>query len=378
MISKTCRYLLCFALAVLIGACAGGDEGVLRPSPGVGWVIGTQTDEDTGLSTVKILRTLNGGARWSLQTLPDGLEGLIGNDISVVSSRVVWAAAGAADIETNAGAILFTANGGDTWSVQTLPDGMISRHIKCVKGISRAEAWAASLGGDVLHTADGGMSWALVDVRDSGGEVIAMTQVNRMDVAGPDIWIVDVAAGEQGVVHSPDGGLTWTREYLPDVTPGHGPLVVSAFSSEVAWAAVNSDGHLWGTIDGGRFWTRSIDSLTGTADYDDINASSADIVWIACNGGGWNGGFTARVHVTNGAFDARLANHYPYMMEGISPMSDDKAWAVGFRMESVEPDLPRSAVLMTSDGGVTWRRQSLPAQAYDVALWKVSFAGAKR
>ncbi len=378
MMIKIYRYFLCFALFILAFGCGSADRGVPWVTPVSGWVIGTQTDEDTGVSTVKILKTADGGQRWSLQTLPAGCDGFIGNDVSAVTSRIAWAAIGAAAIETNDGGILFTSDGGVTWTFQTLPDDMNSRHIKGIKGVSPTTAWAVSLGGDVLKTADGGITWTLVEVRDIGGEILSMTEVNRMDIAGSDLWIVDVAAGENGVIHSSDRGLTWQREFLPDVTSGHGPLAVSAFSSEIAWAAVNSDGHLWETRDGGSSWSKSVDSLTGTADYDDINASSADTVWIACNGGGWNGGFTARVKVTDGSFDTRLTNHYPYMMEGVSPMTDDRAWAVGFRMSSVEPDLPRGVVLMTNDGGVTWRQQTLPESARNVALWKVSVVGAKR
>lgn len=38
--------------------------------------------------------------------------------------------------------------------------------------------------GDVLHTTDAGNSWAIVPVKDSNGNIIAMQQVNRMDVTG--------------------------------------------------------------------------------------------------------------------------------------------------------------------------------------------------
>ncbi len=141
---------------------------------------------------------------------------------------------------------------------------------------------------------------------------------------------------------------------------------------------MNFEGNLWWTSNGGRSWNKSDDSLTGTADYDDICATSADVVWIACNGGGRNGGFTSRVKIAGGRFSANTTPHYPYMMEGVSPVTDDKAWAVGFRMSSIEPALPRGAIFFTRDGGVNWERQALPSDAWDVAPWKVSVVGARR
>ncbi len=188
---------------------------------------------------------------------------------------------------------------------------------------------------------------------------------------------MDVPAGELGVIHSPDGGSTWRRESLSGIHT-LGPLAITAFDALTAWAAVNSDGHLWGTSNGGQSWTESNDGISGTMDFDDIAASSANVVWIAVNGDGWSGGFTARVTVTNGTFDSNIQAHPPYMMEGVSPLTDNHGWAVGFRMASVQPDLPMAAIYVTEDGGITWQSQTIPANARDVVLWKVSFVGARR
>jgi len=60
-----CLFLL--SLSFLFITCAGSDHSTATDT---GWVIGNVTDEDTGISTVKILKTSNGGATWVLQTLP--------------------------------------------------------------------------------------------------------------------------------------------------------------------------------------------------------------------------------------------------------------------------------------------------------------------
>jgi hypothetical protein len=62
----------------------------------------------------------------------------------------------------------------------------------------------------------------------------------------------------------------------------------------------------------------------------------------------------------------------------VSPMTDEIAWAVGFKMPWLEPDLPLGEIYYTKDGGVTWQSQTLPSDALDVNFWKVSFVGARR
>jgi photosystem II stability/assembly factor-like uncharacterized protein len=370
--NSSCLLLMCLSLMIMSCSDNAGF------TPVTGWTIGWVQNRDA--QTVKILKTSNGGATWILQTLPAECEGYHGNDISAVNHEVTWAAVGGdSGPATEQCSILHTDNGGERWTVQTLPSGMKSQHIKSIKGISPTEAWAVSLLGDVLHTTDGGVIWNIVEVRDVGGDIITMEQVNRMDVLGLDIWIVDVKGGETGCIHSPDGGLTWHQEVLSGMDDlSTGPIVVSAFSSLVTWVAMNQDGYLWWTSTGGSFWTKSNDTLVAGADYDDICASSANVVWIAFNGNAKGGGFTARVTVTDGNFETIKTNHPPYMMEGVSPMTDNKAWAVGQRMASIEPDMPMSAIYYTENGGVTWQTQTMPANALDVTLWKVSFVGARR
>jgi photosystem II stability/assembly factor-like uncharacterized protein len=367
-------WMIC-TLAIL--SCASSDPTFFISA--TGWTIGWSVDEITGLSHPKILKTSDGGISWKLQAVPGEGAGLQGNDISAVNENVAWAALGDPDSESIEGGILKTTDGGITWMFQELPGGMKSGHMKCIKGLTPEEAWAVSLEGDVLHTTDGGVTWRLVPVRTASGENISFTLVNRMDAVGHDIWIADVLAGASGVVHSRDGGRTWRRENMPDMeTQSSGPIVISAINSLMAWTAANQDGHLWWTFDGGHSWNKSNDSLTATADFDDICASDYNVVWIACNGGGRNGGFTARVRVTNGNYESNMTHHYPYMMEGVSPLTDDIAWAVGQRMDSVEPEMPMSGIFFTRDGGVNWEARTLPDNAADVILWKVSFAGARR
>ena len=372
----THRLLLLSLVAVSLAVTACGTDSSPEHRRN-GWVIGAATDAVTGVTTAKILATADGGTTWTLQATPQAFTGMRGNDISAVSADAAWAALGTENEGEGQGAIAHTSNGGVTWRMQLLPPGMVSRHIKGIKGISPTEAWAVSLRGDVLHTLDAGTTWTAVPVRRSDGQIISMQQVNRMDVTGNDIWIVDVLALSQGVIHSPDRGLTWRQEQLPGLLSGHGPLTVSAHSTQTAWVGVNSEGNLWWTDNGGALWNKSSDSIGGTADFDDICASSDDTVWVAMNQG-LGGGVTARIVVTGGAFSTVQFTDVAYNFEGISPLDDQRAWLVGMKTYRADPGLPNGVIYSTRDGGATWQKETVPDTARDVDCWKVSFVGARR
>jgi photosystem II stability/assembly factor-like uncharacterized protein len=74
-----------------------------------------------------------------------------------VDERTAWAA-----FVGNPGVtfpyVLHTTDGGATWFTQTLP-AEANFGLKSIKGVSRMEAWAATLDGVILHTTDGGATW---------------------------------------------------------------------------------------------------------------------------------------------------------------------------------------------------------------------------
>jgi photosystem II stability/assembly factor-like uncharacterized protein len=375
------RRLLIFSwisLSLMLSSCTDNVlVGALSP-PVTGWVIGQSTDDaEIPNPTAQILKTVDGGATWTLQTLPAEVVGFNGNDISSVTDDVAWAAVG--DLYDLAGGILHTGDGGATWTLQTLPDGLLTTHIKCIKGVSPTEAWAVSILGDVLHTTDAGITWTSVEVKDAENTPITMHQVNRMDVLGQDIWIADAAGGDRSVIHSLDGGATWRQELLPEVAEGSGLLSLSAFDSSNVWVGVHNDGRLWGTSDGGSAWSISNDTIAGLTDFDDMCATSANVVWVAQNNGVSSGGIAARITVTDGNFETNSTTFGTYMMEGVSAMSDNEtAWIVGLKTIFADAALPHGAIYFTQDGGVTWQAQTVPDNALDVDFWKISFVGARR
>ena len=144
-------------------------------APRVGWAIGW--DENFAAA---IAHTADGGLTWQAQGDLSAWTDVQGTDISAVDDLTAWATLGSGGPGAASGAILHTTDGGATWVTQTIPAGL-SGGMKSVKGLSRREAWAASLTGTILHTIDGGSTWNVVS-----HPTAPITQVNRMDAMGAE------------------------------------------------------------------------------------------------------------------------------------------------------------------------------------------------
>jgi parallel beta-helix repeat protein len=336
-------------------------------TPGVGWAIGWDNTD-----AAAIVHTTDGGLTWQAQVDSSAWPSMHGNDISAVDDQTAWAALGNQISGETQRAILHTTDGGATWVAQTIPTGVVGE-IQGVKGLSRTEAWAASLSGTILHTTDGGVTWNVVP-----HPTVPMIQVNRIDaLSDGNIWVADVTrpGGEGYMIHSSDNGLTWRQEHLPDVYFGAGPLAVSAYSSMVAWGAVNGLEDLWRTVDGGDQWLKVF--ATGMSnDFDDLCAVGAEAVWGVMNQG--LSGKIYRVQVApDGSFDAQTFDPAAmvYSYEGVTCQNERIAWAVGLQFVNKFPDLPLGVLVFTVDGGEHWVQGTGPT---NFKYWKVSFVGARR
>ncbi len=349
---------------LLVVSCSGND-GTGFDKEKVGWAIGWDRN-----NSAVILHTNDSGLTWIEQGDRTQWEGCQGVDISAVDDLTAWAALAGTD--TRSGMILHTNDGGLIWEIQTIPEA-VQDTIKGIKGISRKEAWAASLNGTILHTVDGGQVWEIVPHPD-----VQITLVNRIDAIAPDnIWIADVGGGDTGMVHSSDGGETWRNERFPNAISQLGPIGVSAVSPSVVWSAISQQGDLYRTLDGGTNWEIAAPNLAGPFDFDDICAVSTDFVWAVLNLSGSSGGTIFRVRIENGnVISDEFSPAKGYQYEGITAFDDETVWAVGLESESAaDATLPDGVIVHTQDG-TNWTLQKLPED--DIELWKVSFVGAHR
>lgn len=374
------RFFL-FAISVLIVAAA--TDALAKDSPlRFGWVVGG-ADGEGDQSNVSILHTRNGGRKWVEQADRTKWEGYNATDVSAVDRQTAWVSL--SSLALDYGVILHTTNGGVTWTEQTLSDGVDG--IKQIKGLSRQEAWAVSLGGMVLHTTDGGETWNIEEHPS-----VPITNVNRMDVIGcvdpydptrpakdklmsnANIWITNEEPGNNyGMVHSLYNGELWKQEFIPFQDPTSGVHMVAAHSPRVVWAAAWYDGTLYRTLNGGENWEAAA-VISGPNDFDDMCSPSPDTLWTVQNQQTVGQIFHARIPVDGSPNDVRNfdpANGYLY--EGLTCVDDQTALVVGFTLNS---SLPRGIILSTTDGGQNWTRHAAPLDS--VWAWKTSFVGARR
>jgi photosystem II stability/assembly factor-like uncharacterized protein len=109
-----------------------------------GWLTAQYVDNSTYETIPKIYASSDGGASWSIQAIPLATGSL--NAIAFVDTRTGWAVG-------EGGAILNTANGGQTWNQQT---SGVTGELEDVQFVNTTTGWAV---GSILHTTDGGQNW---------------------------------------------------------------------------------------------------------------------------------------------------------------------------------------------------------------------------
>ena len=189
--------------------------------------------------------------------------------VSAVDDGIVW-------VSGHRGTWARTRDGGATWETGRVA-GADTLQFRDVHAASHDVAWLMSAGtgeqSRVYHTADGGRSWTRQHVNpDSAGfyDCMAFWDARRGFVYG------DAVDGRLVVVLTEDGGRTWTRvpaDRLPAAQPGEG-----GFASSGTCAVAHTDGgraHGWiatgnaarprvlHTADGGRTWSAAALPLPG-------------------------------------------------------------------------------------------------------------------
>ena len=212
------------------------------------------------------------------------------------------------------------------------------------------DGWACGRWGAVLHTSDGGKTWA----RQKSGTDYTLSAIYFIDVRNG--W----AVGDEGtIIATNDGGKTWTSQkspvpyFLMDVyflTPSRGLIVterthilstddggktwkvqfkdedyilkaLSFCNNETGWA-VGEFGYIYRTKDGGNTWEKQ-------AGFSDLSPETGELI----------------------------GGTYLFDVKAISP---DVAWAVGIE----------GYVAKTTDGGKTW--QQVKTGAPKVPLFSIT------
>lgn len=175
--------------------------------------------------------TPRAAAQWSPVASPTDAEM---RGLSVVSPAVVWASG-------QRGTVVRTADGGRTWSSDTIP-GATGLDLRAIHATSARVAHAVSIGDSsrIYRTTDGGRTWSL---RWSAKRKGTFLDAIRFWDARHGIAMSDPVDGRFLILTTADGGESW-REVPPDRLPpalkGEG-----GFAASGSCLAVFGRSHVW-------------------------------------------------------------------------------------------------------------------------------------
>jgi photosystem II stability/assembly factor-like uncharacterized protein len=187
-----------------------------------------------------ISRTYDGGYTWSvISELPRAASWP--QQLTLVDYQFGWMRA--------SGAVWRTDDGGITWK-EVLPFGATLRSLAFGSFIGPLKAWVASEGGELRSTKDGGQTWLVHSIADSGFEDLLFIDEYSGWLRLP---VNDSFDGES--FQTTDGGSTWQKQQKPEV----GTLWGTSFvDTKMGWAvgqrSDTSDFALMKTADSGQTW----------------------------------------------------------------------------------------------------------------------------
>ncbi len=174
------------------------------------------------------------------------------------------------------------------------------------------------------------------------------------DVSGPSPvvsqcgWAVGRMSGGFGMIlHTEDGGNTWTRQGDTSTIPNSLIEAVRAADSLNAWAVgdpSNGFGVILRTQDAGETWERLPQSSgIPNSDFTDLGVLSADNVWVT-------GSDNTIIHTTDGGSSwTSLSDptYDIYAMTSISVVDASNIWVSGATMDD-------AIIIHSTDGGTSW------------------------
>lgn len=196
---------------------------VIFTDPGHGWIVG-----DRGT----ILFSPDGGKTWSV--VPSPVKGKFLQDIYFVDARVGFAAG-------EKGTFLKTEDGGKTWVKLPVPT---SDNLYGVYFRNRREGWLAGWHQTFLVTHDGGKAWSPVS--------LSVPRVTRQKPSFNTLWgkgSTVLLAGDHGLVYlSNDRGHTFNRITMPAERDLYGVCQTGTGNLVLA----GEGGTIWSLEEGGR------------------------------------------------------------------------------------------------------------------------------
>ena len=285
-----------------------------------------------GAPSGAIVVTTDSGLTWTQSTVPSGNMMLSG--VSCASDSTCVAVGDSIDSATNtsAGVVLATADGGDTWTEQTLPVGVLSfGAVSCPPSVGTPTCFVVGkvspTGAEVFVSTDGGDTWSAPDPLGMPNFVNGISCSSTVDCVA--VGTAPSWSASPLIAATTNGWSTWSFESAPS-----GATALNSVSciSNLDCVAVGS-----GNLGGG--------------------VISGDVLATTDGGATWS--------------DQTPEDTYPGFapqLQSVSCSSTTACVAIGFQGQGeggpgAEYTATRPFILATTDG-TDWSTQSLPTDAY--------------
>jgi photosystem II stability/assembly factor-like uncharacterized protein len=202
----------------------------------VGWAVGALSD------STMIFRTADGGESWERIPMLDGGGREMFDRVRFADAKHGWIA--------GRKRVLHTSDGGETWAPTTDPSegrGIWANDL-LVLGPDAVVIGAADQ--KLFITGDGGRSWTRARIPDARGDVVALGVVPPGQLFA--VTSTGYHPGEGAIYRSRDGGATWELKASSDAG-----LLALHFFDERRGVATGVGVAYW-TADGGESWSRVI------------------------------------------------------------------------------------------------------------------------
>ena len=280
-------------------------EDVFFVDENTGWAVGLEGE---------IVFTKDGGSTWSTQS--SGTTSRLRN-VFFLDESTGW-------VVGDTGTILHTTDGGANWVAQ---NSASTNSLSDICFVDASNGWAVGRDGKILHTSDGGSNWK----SQNSGTTWTLASVSFSDTKNG--WAVGSGST---IVHTSDGGENW----LPQNSGVTGFLSgVYFLDANKGWAA-GAAGRILQTIDGGDNWASQNSAIT---------SSLSDIYFVDASNGWAVGRFGRIVHTSDGGnnweFQESSSNKD---LQAVYFANASIGWAVGLD----------GTIVHTKDGGLNWEAQN--------------------
>lgn len=297
-----------------------------------------------------LLRTADGGTKWTAVPLASSIHGL-----TFVTPLVGWAV-GAADTSYGAGPLLHTSDGGRTWTRTSVEP------VSAVCFSDSSHGWA--VGANTIRTIDGGRTWRPVSAPIIAGLALPSTLRCR----GSALWLFqdrgDGAGGHLNYagLRSTDGGAHWQEVlgngFYPstpddighaDDEPGPFDAPDGLTAAELGASPAAEETSVTVTHDGGRNWQQvslaAVGSAPGPLSFPD--PTHGFVVGHGPYGG--SGSFLLASDDGGRTWNERWPTTAPDPTAAVSFVSETLGYGIGVVGDA-------RAFLRTTDGGMNWVR----------------------